>query len=481
MIRRYYETGRERSRLWFERMMPRVSAWKQKLFTQFGEGSAKNAVSTRLRDLIKRPQPPMQITEIQPPTLLVLMAGTTIEQYEQAGQLGRIAASLERHARLFRTVMLMSTDSTDYTELIGVERVKHVKMPLLVPRLLPGGIALSMSALVRFRTVRKASSVVILDEESAVSGWISKRLSGSGLSMSSDAPWAPPRHMSIEGKRRWLARAAMRRIDHFVQWPTGKSPHGIEESKALFLPELIDADLFCPLETTDPNRPRTVGVFIGSDDEADGRIVLGVAERLIRRQQTAVLQVFVTGHSAEPRASSLQSEASERGLPVSFQQLPRSEMLPDAIARLRLCIAFDGSEPVRGLLQAMASGVPGIAVQKKSEGETESPGWSRFVLPSGPTEEEISRNIETLFREPGVRLRMAREGRRFVIASHSLDALSAIETRHLLGDNPLETPLEIPEPEFDADAEAEKLAQMLEGLGVSRVATEDTGEAEVAA
>lgn len=420
---------------------------------------------------------------MQPPMLIVMMAGTSIEQYEQAGQLGRLSASLERHTRYFRTILLMTADRTDYTSVFGIDRVRHMRLPTPVPSAPSSGIALLISVIFRFRTVRMATSIVILDEESASAGWLASRLSRSGLSMSSGAPWSPPRHMNIEGRRRWFARAALRRMAQVVQWPTSEDLTAIDGVEVSTLPHLVDADLFCPLTTTDPARPRTVGVFLGTDGEANARVMLGVAEKLIRRKQSAVLRVFVNGHDAESRAAALQAEVVDRVGQIEFQTLPRIEMLPDAIARLRMCMAFDDAESVQNLLRAMASGVPGIAVKREAfdDEDADAPGWSRFVLKSGPTEEEITRNIETLFREPGIRLRMAREGRRFVVANHSLEALAAKESKLLLGENSLDAMNFSPEPEFDAGAEAEKLAQMLELVGVMRSDTGEEGEQETAA
>ncbi len=330
--------------------------------------------------------------------------------------------------------------------------------------------------------IRKATSVVIVDEQSAPTGWMVSRLSGSCLSMSVGAPWGPPQDMNTEGMRRWVVRAAIRRVEQIVQWPNVDVQPSTDERAVLALPNLVDADLFCPLTTTDPARPRTVGVFLGAENEADARVILGVSGRLARRNQSVVIRVFVSGHEAESRASAMQAEVAEQDLSIEFQTLPRVEMRPDAIARLRMCIAFNDAESIQNLLQAMASGVPGIAVAPAAaDEEVDKPGWSRFVLFSSPTEEEISRNIETLFREPGVRLRMAREGRRFVIANHSLEALATRESKLLLGPDHLDNSDFIPEDEFDSDAEAEKLAQMLEMVGVMRTDSENDDGGETAA
>lgn len=423
----------------------------------------------------------MAITHVQPPALLIMMAGTTVRQYEQAGQLGRLAASLERHAKFFRTVVLMTTDRSDYSQQFESGRVRHLRMPLPVPN---GVVSLLLSAAFRFRTMRRVTSVVILDEPAAPAGWLAGRLSRSSASMSADAQWAPPRSPNVNGLRHLLVRAALRRIEQVFEWGATELPPYTPNATRVVIPSLIDSDLYCPLTTTDPAKPRTVGVFMGTESEVDARVVMGVAERLARRGQSAAIRVLMDGQGAEALAASLQAEVEERGLDVEFLTMPPVEMLPDAINQLRICVAFNDSESVQNLLRAMASGVPGIAIEPRSGSEfveQEEPDWTYFVLRCGSSEWEIAQSIETLFREPGVRLRMAREGRRFVIANHSLEALAARESKLLLGADLLVQSIVIREPEFDAAAEAEKLAQMLELVGVTRDDLETEVEQEIAA
>lgn len=445
------------------------------------------SVSTRVgrvfARMFSRELPPLAITQIQRPALLVLMAGTTVQQYEQAGQLGRLTASLERHARYFRTVLLMTADRSSYTEQIALEGVRHLRTP--VPWPFSGASLASLGVLLRFRSVRQTTAVVLIDEQAASAGWLASRLGGSAMSMSVGAPWAPPRNSSVDGWRQWLMRKALNRVESIVEWPGTKERLELPNTETVILPPLVDVDLYCPLTTTDPARPRTIGVFIGPENETGARIIIGVAERLKRRRQNAVVRVFVTGAGGRTaRAAALQGEAQERDVAIEFEPLPEYEMLPDAISRMRLCVAFGTGDSVQYLLRAMASGVPGIAIeadqaQSGSGSEaSEGPDWTNFVLNSSATEEEITRNIETLFREPGVRLRLAREGRRFVVASHSLDALAARETRLLLGPDANSFAVEPAEAPYDPEAEAEKLAAMLEMVGVVRIETNSDMDVE---
>ena len=203
-------------------------------------------------------------------------------------------------------------------------------------------------------------------------------------------------------------------------------------------------------------------------------MVIGVSEHLHRRGQQLFLRVFVaSAQGAGEKVATLQAEAEQRGVNVEFHALPAPEMLPDAIARMRLCVGFNDAVSSQLLLRAMSSGVPCISIDPDASvtsGDTSGTNWTQFVLQSEPTQEDVTRKIETLFREPSLRLRMAREGRRFVRARHSLDALVAVEAEQMLklatgGSEDDQVDLE---PEFDADAEAAKLAMMLEAVGVSK-------------
>lgn len=453
----------------------RTSQFLKRLRSRSGSGDIARHGRAFHRDLsarahqfaarfFKRDLPPMSISPVKSPMLLVLMAGTTIRQYEEAAQTGRFSASLERYSRHFRSVVLMTTDRSGYTETIALPRVRH--LPVNVPAPLRGSALLLMSVAFHFRTVRQATSVLVMDEKASPAGWFVSRLSRSELSMSIGAPWTPPRKGNTGGFRNRLLRMAMDRVTTVIEWPECEVLPVAPSAKTHRLPALVDVDLFCPLATTDPARPRTVGVFIDSGDEVYARVMIGVSERLKRRRQDVVIRVFVVSknHDADAKAAALQGEARERDASVEFLSLPPVEILPDAIARMRLCVSFGHGAPTGYLLRAMASGVPGIAIAPKHgkavhEPQT-GPDWTYFVLNSGATEEEITRNIEMLFREPGVRLRLAREGRRFVVARHSVAALAEQEALVLLRSGASQETLEV-ESEFDAQAEAKKLSMML--------------------
>ncbi len=443
-----------------------TGSWISAIAEWSGGSGLWSGVRSRASSVFSFGLPRLAITSVRLPVLVVMMAGTKVSQYEQAGQLGRLSASLERHTTHFRYVLLMSPDRTDYTAHFDSDRIHHLRARL---PLLSGGVALLLSVIFGLRILRRATSVMILDEQAAVAGRLVRRLSGSDLFVSAGAPWAPPRRVDVWKRRRWLTRAALRRVDQVIRWPATDLEPVLAKAHVETLPHLVDADLFCPLTTTDPTRPRAIGVFLAAENEAGARVTIGVAERLARRGQGVVLQVFVIGTGAEAASHALQSEVAERDLPIQFQVLPRIEMLPDAIAHLRIGVAFDDLDSIHNLLRAMAAGVPGITlVSEPPDGAAAATSWSRFVLQSEPTEQAIARNIEALLREPGIRLRMAREGRRFVIANHSLEAVATRESLLLRGADRDEPEEPAVEPEFDADTEAETLAQMLEAAGVAR-------------
>jgi hypothetical protein len=203
-------------------------------------------------------------------------------------------------------------------------------------------------------------------------------------------------------------------------------------------------------------------------------MVIGVAEHLLKRRQHLVMRVLIaSAHGASEKAAALESEAAQRGVNVEFHLLPAPEMLPDAVARMRVCIGFNDPVSSQLLLRAMSSGVPCISIDPDptvTSGDFEGANWSQFVLSSEATQEAIAKNIETLFREPGVRLRLALEGRRSISSRHSFDSLVALESDLLLKTSSgyVEDTVIDTEPEFDPDAEAAKLAMMLEAVGVPR-------------
>jgi hypothetical protein len=86
-------------------------------------------------------------------------------------------------------------------------------------------------------------------------------------------------------------------------------------------------------------------------------------------------------------------------------------MLPDAVARLRARVGFDDPVASQLLLSAMSSGVACILIDPDPTVTIKDLGganWLHFVSRSEATQERTAKNIETLFREPEVRLRLAR-------------------------------------------------------------------------
>lgn len=437
--------------------MSRVPSWSASLAARVRERFS------RIRSL-----PKFAITHVQPPVLLVLMAGTTVAQYEKAGQLGRLDAALGRYSKRFRTVALLTNDREDFTGKLSHERVRHLRSRIPFAG---DSTKLALNALLHLRTVRNTSSIVMFDEQSAPSAWLTSSLSGAKITMSIGAPWAPPRSSGFANWKGFLVRVGMNRADQLIEWRSpsakNKTPR-IDNAELHVLPQLTDTDLYCPLTTTDPTRPRTVGVFIDSSDESAARVVAGVTKRLQQRGIDAVIRVLVAGERSESFAASLNAETSNLSSKIEFQAVPSAEMLPDAISRMRMCVAFDGAASTTNLLRAMSSGVPGIAVgvqEIDSLNEPNKADWTSFVLRSGATEEEITKSIETLFREPGLRLRLAREGRRFVVANHSLDSVAALESELLIVSSSHHNRTHRYQSEdFDAETEAEGLALMIEAV-----------------
>jgi glycosyltransferase involved in cell wall biosynthesis len=414
----------------------------------------------------ERPQPELVITPMPRTLLVVTMVNLTAQSYAEAGQLARLSAALARYERHFDEVVLVTPDRVDFSDQLEAENVSHMRSIVPGPKIFRTAVTVARNS----RLMRRATAVMAFDEPGAVPGWLAARLSGSGLTLSVGAPWAPPRSLTrLEGLKAWPVRKAMRRITDVTIWEGEVERDPAENASPHWLPSFVDADLYCPLVTTDPARPRMVGAFLNAADTASAIGLIGVADRLKRDGHNVMFRVFLlSGAAAEVQAAALQGDVAERSAPIEFLALPRTEMLPDVISRLRICLSFGSGEALPFTLRAMSSGVPCVVVgASEAESGERRRGWRDFVLHAGTSNEDIAHAIEALFREPGLRLRMGREGRRLVIARHSLDAIAREEAAVFKGE-PLEHEAQEAEPEFNANDEAEKLAAMLEALGVTR-------------
>jgi glycosyltransferase involved in cell wall biosynthesis len=209
--------------------------------------------------------------------------------------------------------------------------------------------------------------------------------------------------------------------------------------------------------------------FIGPDDTAAAVMLMGAAQRLMRHKHGVVIRAFVVtpGAAGEVQAAALRGEAAERQSVVEFAHLPTFELLPDLFARPRLCISFGSEQSVPYVLRSMACGVPCVVAGGSGDStETRSnrPDWHGFVLKTGDSDAALARGVEAVLREPALRARLGREGRRFVIARHSLDAIQREESALLRQPGTAaDVKKAVPEREgeFDAEAEAAKLAVMV--------------------
>ena len=166
--------------------LPANQLWDKLRLNVDGAAIADYARRRYTKDL-----PELAVTAIHPPTLLILMGGTTIAEYDRAGQVGRLSSALERYARHYRTVLLMTPDSKDFTVRLDVPRVRHLTMPTYLP--VRGSAAMSLATAMRFRSIRHASVVNVMDEQAASAGWLASKLSDSPFSISLGVPWSAPR------------------------------------------------------------------------------------------------------------------------------------------------------------------------------------------------------------------------------------------------------------------------------------------------
>ena len=418
-------------------------------------------------------EPEMVISPRRQETLVVVLGGTTLEEYRRVGQFARLCSGLERYSLHFDRVLLLTADRHDFTGDLDLPKVRHV----WTPRLVPGSprLRLFASLLLRLKHLRTATAVLALDGHGAVFAWLVSKLSGSPVAGSFGAPWSPVQDRNSPSGR--LTRFGLSRIERAVVWQWAGDltlSEGVEEYR---LPAHVDTELYCPLKNTDPDRPRVAVSFIYPDEAAEANTLMSVADRLERLRAGIGLKVaLIGGAEGAVRAASLQAEAELRGVPVQFIPLPEPGLVPDVLARARIFIGIADKGPPPFLFEAMASGVPCIVARSESQLGEPVENWARFVIPCRAVDDEICRVVIALLREPGVRLRLGREGRRLAVAAYSINAAVWTEVQLLRAASPqAETPTAPGEEQYDADAEAEKLAGMLAAIGITRAETRSTG------
>ena len=443
------------------------------LWAKLRERMPETGLRERFAGAFERPKGPLMVITKRPRTkLAVTMASVTVKHYIDAGQVARLSDALSRYAKGFDEVVFITPDRMTLTDEFAAENVTHLRVLPFVYG--PWIFRTAISTVLRFRSFHNVTAVLALDEAGAVPGWIVAKASGSDLVLSAGAPWAPPKPKKpFDGIKAWPVRQAVKRISDVTLWEGETGRGRAESAERHALPAFVDANLYCPLITTDPSQPRMVGAFVSASDTASAIGLIGAAETLKHDGHNLMFRVFVvSGSDGEAKAAALQGDVAERSAPIEFSALPRVEMLPDVISRLRICLSFGADETLPFTLRAMSSGIPCIVVGLEDDESVARWGWRDFVLKSGGSNEQIAYSIEALLREPTLRLRMAREGRRVVTDQHSLDAIAAHEVA-ILKKTPIEKPSESAGDDFNADEEAEKLAAMLEAIGVARSDDED--------
>lgn len=374
------------------------------------------------------PEPQLKITKSPKTALAITMASATVSQYVESGLMSRLSMALERYSSHFDEVVLVTPDRESFTEHFGIENVTHVPVKRSIPG--PWILKMSVSVALQFKAMRGATVVLALDEAGAAPGWLISRLSGCQLVLSAGAPWAPPRpKRPFDGLKAWPVRQAVKRISDVTLWDGESGRPRALRAESHRLPAYVDAELYSPLVMTDPERPRMVGAFLSASDTESAMGLMGAADTLKRDGHDLMFRVFLLASSgAEAKAAELQAGVVERSAPIEFIALPRIELLPDVISRLRICLSFGADHALPFTLRALSAGVPcvvaGVDVDDRSGRERD---WRDYVIRTGNSNRDIVRAIESLLREPLLRLRLGREGRRLVMTQHSLDAIAAKE------------------------------------------------------
>ena len=422
---------------------------------------------------------PLAVSFRPAPTLVVLISTARLADYERAGRLAHLTGAFERYRAHYRRVLVVSRDSRRYDGRM-VDGVEHVRLPLRLP--LWGGLALALVVIIRFRTLRKATGVIALDGPAGVAGWIAGRLSGAPSSISLGAPWSPPTGLGDGASRvsRWLGAAGVRRVARVSLWPGAdmQAPPGAREY--VDVGEWVNTDLFTPLETTDPGRPERVVAFLDVRDPNVTGLVIGAAHELRRVWPRAEVKAVATGGRVNAAAvDSLQAEAELRESPVEFVGKTPQETMPHILPRSFAALVPGTNGLPAGALEAMSSGVPcivaGIPQDENWTEDAIEERWRKFSLPCTADASGVVTALLMLHREPEVRMRLAREARRFVQSQYSLEAAVRDEVSALghygvfeQQDKEQDEKAVAGQKEFDWSEEAEKLSDMLTALGVTK-------------
>jgi glycosyltransferase involved in cell wall biosynthesis len=365
--------------------------------------------------------------------LALVLSPFTLEDCRQAGQLGRFRRILERYARAFDSVYVLTADKTDLTAELGVSKAWHLGMPRWVPA--SRYLSLLLLPILHRRTLARVTVVRTLNTSAGITGSMIRRLSGASVLVSYGSSWAD---FASEGSRAsgriatLIENRSLRSADELIVATPAQRDYlsDLHPGKPVhLLPNFVDTGMFCPVRTTDPSAPPLL-LYVGRlERQKNLPLLFDALEAAAPR--IPGLRLAIVGEG--PLRLQLESDAHNRELPVEFTGDVPNESLPLLFSRaFAFVLPSDSESQSTSLLEAMSSGTPCVATNVPGPRDLITDRLSGLLVPAGDPA-AFANAILRLHREPSLRSRFGIEARRFVVSRYSFDASLDREVDVLLG------------------------------------------------
>ena len=379
------------------------------------------------------PMRPLNKAGLRGRVLAIAFSLTTLEDYRKAGQFGRFQRILERYARAFDSVYVLTPDKADFTAELGVSRALHLGMPRWAPA--SRYLSLVLLPIIHRRRLARVTVVRTFNTPAGITGSIIRRLSGARVLVSYGYSWAEfvsngsrlkgrvaslIENRSLKSADELIVATSAQRDDLSDLHP-GKPVH--------LLPNFVDTGMFCPALTTDPSAPPFL-LYVGRVERQKNIPLLFDAVETAARLLPGLRLAVVGDGSLRPQ---LEADALRRELPIEFTGTVPHESLPLLFSRaFAYVLPSDYEGMPKSLLEAMSSGATCIATNVPGTRDLITDGLTGLLVPAGDAA-ALANAILRLHREPSLRPRFGIEARRFVVSRYSFDASMDREIDILLG------------------------------------------------
>jgi glycosyltransferase involved in cell wall biosynthesis len=192
--------------------------------------------------------------------------------------------------------------------------------------------------------------------------------------------------------------------------------YGVDERRIRVIPNYVDTERFRPRPNGRGSSPRIC--FVGRLDDQKNPIALVEAVSGLEAELVMV--------GAGRLQGAVERVAADRGVRLSLQgRLPHAE-LPELFATCDLFVLPSNYEGhPKALLEAMAAGLPVIGTNVDGVRSLLRDGENALV--TGTSAPELHEAIRTLVDSPGLRERLGRAARDFVVENYALAKIAPLE------------------------------------------------------